>query len=260
MGYGVLFGDNLKKNKGFTLVELSIVIVIIGLIVAGVVGGQSLVKQSKIRALISDYNKYNIAVNAFKLEYNGLPGDLSNASAFGLGTSGNGDKWIHHRTTENLYSWGHLSSSGLIQGAYTGASASPPRVNQIGVNIPASSYGSDVAVYFASIRSSNACLSTNSTPMFGTVHNVNIITFAKLRTNNESCARIGFLNVKDAFGIDQKIDDGIADSGIMFSANSDAGNSNGSRCVDRGTLQTGGANYDLDETGDNCRLLFRIGL
>jgi prepilin-type N-terminal cleavage/methylation domain-containing protein len=66
----------LRVEKGFTLIKLSIVIVIIGLIVAGVVGGQAWVQQANIRGLISDINKYTIALYTFKLEYNAISGDM----------------------------------------------------------------------------------------------------------------------------------------------------------------------------------------
>ena len=59
--------NKLRTEQGFTLIELSIVIVIIGLIVAGVVGGQALVNQSKVRSIITDYRQYQVALNAFKL-------------------------------------------------------------------------------------------------------------------------------------------------------------------------------------------------
>ena len=52
-------------RRGFTLIELSIVIVIIGLIVAGVVGGQSVIKQAKLKTIIQDVNKYTVANHMF---------------------------------------------------------------------------------------------------------------------------------------------------------------------------------------------------
>jgi prepilin-type N-terminal cleavage/methylation domain-containing protein len=63
-----------NSHSGFTLIELSIVIVIIGLIVAGVVAGQSLVKQSKLYSIITDVSRYKVSVNTFRLTYNAIPG------------------------------------------------------------------------------------------------------------------------------------------------------------------------------------------
>lgn len=76
---------NVRKTKAFTLIELSIVVVIIGLIVAGVVAGQSLVKQAKIRGVIQNWQKYTAAVTAFQLQYNTIPGDMPNASSYWSG-------------------------------------------------------------------------------------------------------------------------------------------------------------------------------
>src|ERR1700710_2201298 len=74
------------ENQGFTLIELSIVLVIIGLIVGGVLVGQDLIKAAATRAQISQIEKYNQAVNTFKTKYNGIPGDLqaSLAAQFGF--------------------------------------------------------------------------------------------------------------------------------------------------------------------------------
>ena len=72
----------MKKDLGFTLVELSIVIVIIGLIVGGVTAGQSLVEAAKMQSQISELRKYEVAFNIFKLEYDAIPGDFSQASDY----------------------------------------------------------------------------------------------------------------------------------------------------------------------------------
>lgn len=60
-------------RQGFTLLELSIVIVIIGLIVAGISAGQSLVRQASLRSVISDVDKFRTAKNSFKLAYDANP-------------------------------------------------------------------------------------------------------------------------------------------------------------------------------------------
>jgi prepilin-type N-terminal cleavage/methylation domain-containing protein len=125
------------SQLGFTLIELSIVLVIIGLIVGGVLVGQDLIKAAEIRATVGQVEKYNAAVNTFRTKYNGIPGDLvyAQASAFGLvipttgltsggGTGlGDGNGLIQDTggsTTpigEPLIFWQQLSSASLIDGS-----------------------------------------------------------------------------------------------------------------------------------------------
>ena len=87
-----------NSQLGFTLIELSIVLVIIGLIVGGVIVGQALIKASEVRAQVSQIEQINSSVNTFKLKYNCLPGDCASATAFFNATTqpeevtnGNGD-------------------------------------------------------------------------------------------------------------------------------------------------------------------------
>ncbi len=68
------------RITGFSLVELSLVLVIVGLLVGGVLVGKDLIRAAEIRGILSDYDKYNSAVTAFKLKYNGLPGDITDAT------------------------------------------------------------------------------------------------------------------------------------------------------------------------------------
>src|SRR3984957_20998129 len=77
------------NRNGFTLIELSIVLVIIGLIVGGILVGQDLIKAAEVRAQLLQIEKYNSAVNTFRGKFGGLPGDLalSLANQFGF-TSG----------------------------------------------------------------------------------------------------------------------------------------------------------------------------
>lgn len=125
----------MRSKKGFTLVELAIVIVIIGLILAGILTGRNIVKQATLRAMLTDVNKYTIAINNFKLQYNALPGDFNNAvTYFGATTAdGNGDGNVEW-SAEVYRTWQHLSLAGLIEGSYTGTSVSTKAV--AGRNVP----------------------------------------------------------------------------------------------------------------------------
>jgi len=123
-------------DEGFTLIELSIVLVIIGLIVGGVLVGQDLIKAAEIRATVGQVEKYNAAVNTFRTKYNGMPGDLAatQAAAFGLyssgmdGTTGKGDGngllsdssavTSYQGIGETIVFWRHLSDAGLVDGSF----------------------------------------------------------------------------------------------------------------------------------------------
>lgn len=67
---------SMKRNNGFTLVEISIVIVIIGLLIAGVIQGKSLIQSAKVSNAITLAQDISVALNAFKQQYHMLPGDM----------------------------------------------------------------------------------------------------------------------------------------------------------------------------------------
>lgn len=82
-------------RRGFTLIELSIVLVIIGLIVGGIVIGRELIRAAEIRKFISTITEVKTAINTFRGKYNCLPGDCLGGSTFFSGSeSGNGNNSI----------------------------------------------------------------------------------------------------------------------------------------------------------------------
>jgi prepilin-type N-terminal cleavage/methylation domain-containing protein len=102
----------MKSKNGFTLVELSIVLVIIGLIVGGVVGGQALVQSAKSQKIIKEVREIQTAWNTFQLQYDALPGDFSEAT----------DYW-----PTSTYSWmENGDGNGKLQWASQGAPSAEP--------------------------------------------------------------------------------------------------------------------------------------
>ena len=69
----------LYPRSGFTLIELSVVLVIIAFIIGGVVSAKSLIRQAQIRSIVSEYDQNVKAVKEFVDKYQALPGDISNA-------------------------------------------------------------------------------------------------------------------------------------------------------------------------------------
>ena len=69
----------LNSQKGFTLVELAIVMTIIGLLIGGILKGQELMQNARITATVSQVKSYSAAVTTFKDMYQATPGDMLNA-------------------------------------------------------------------------------------------------------------------------------------------------------------------------------------
>ncbi len=71
-----------NRERAFSLVELSIVLVILGLLAGGVLSGQALIRAADTRSVIADAQRYATALNSFRDKYFSMPGDMSNATQF----------------------------------------------------------------------------------------------------------------------------------------------------------------------------------
>lgn len=110
-----------NREQGFTLVELAIVLVIIGLIIGGVLVGQDMIKSAEIRSTISQWENVNAATNTFRDKYGYIPGDINQDRAVeygfydrtGVAAPGNGDG------NGLLQACGITAADGLLHGCET---------------------------------------------------------------------------------------------------------------------------------------------
>lgn len=110
------------NSKGFTLVELAVVLVILGSIFTAVLKVESMVKNAKTRQLLNQYRELRTAILVYKDKYGYLPGDDPKAVVHvGATHVGNGDGRIDFSVNyENSALFEHLGKAGLIKGLYNG--------------------------------------------------------------------------------------------------------------------------------------------
>jgi len=121
------------RQTGFTLIEIAIVLVIIGLLLGGVVKGQEMISASRARSVISQQDGIKAAFFGFQDRYRALPGDYGAAdSNLNCGAStclnGNNNSYIEAAATgtvahEDILAWSHLSAAGFLSGNYVMANA-----------------------------------------------------------------------------------------------------------------------------------------
>ena len=122
-----------SKQKGFTLVEIAIVLVIVGLLIGGVLKGQEMITNAKLKRIESDNAGIAAAMFSYQDRYLQLPGDDDGAlNRFSLYTDGVADptaiqingnsdgsidgNWVGATDTETANFWKHLRASGLVPG------------------------------------------------------------------------------------------------------------------------------------------------
>ncbi len=110
----------LRYQYGFTLIELAVVLVIIGLIIGGILVGRDLVRSAEINSVVKDISAYRSASRTFQDKFNCFPGDCVKATQFGLGMNGDGNGYIGLTTGyETRLFWIHLAAAGMIGGTYS---------------------------------------------------------------------------------------------------------------------------------------------
>lgn len=191
------------KQQGFTLIEIAIVLVIIGLLLGGILKGQELITSARVRGLISQQDGIKAAFYGFQDRYRSLPGDYSAASTniqmttTGANANGNGDGRILAGGTpdETILVWEHLSKSGFINGNYVYAGTIGDGTT------PKNAYGQYVQLGY----------DLNYYTLTGGVAAASTVQRHNLKTGNQ-------IPVEIAAEVDRKIDDGNGATGsFVFS-------------------------------------------
>jgi prepilin-type N-terminal cleavage/methylation domain-containing protein len=226
--------NDYNGTRGFTLVEIAIVLVVIGFLVGGILVGRDLINAAALRAQISQVDKFTAAVNTFWLKYNCLPGDCADAANWGFAArgiyAGEGDgngiiegiyndapannSGVYQGAGETGLFWQDLGKAGLISGSFPGPVANVVPVGNvsgsaIATYLPAAAIGGGNYVYVYSGGCDNSGnLYSNGLTYFGilAVTQINGGGGGLLESNPG-------LSVQQAYNIDIKIDDGLPQSG-----------------------------------------------
>lgn len=205
------------SRAAFTLVEMAIVLVIIGLLVGGLFASRAYIRSSELNAMMSEAKYYVNAYGQFQGQYKAVPGDMSNATDMFTGTyNGDGNNAINAGIYPNemLMAFQHLALGGFITGSYTGTGDGGTLRTTQGINVPIGVI-SGVTYLFDHPAALDGNVYSDSYYFDGMYFNVLRIagspTSGSMQLPNE-----GFLTPKEAMELDRKFDDGLPGAGDLL--------------------------------------------
>jgi prepilin-type N-terminal cleavage/methylation domain-containing protein len=206
----------MKRNQsGFTLIEIAIVLVIIGLLLGGVLKGQELINSARVKNLATDFKNIPVFIYGYQDKFRALPGDQPQAAldlqfppantadaSTTVATLGNGvinGNWNDISTASESYVfWQHVRLAGLAPGA-TAIPATPAHGDGY---LPVNASGGEIG-----IQSGTSVLA--SSPILDAAGNA-------IRGSYIICS--GGILGKFVKQLDTQMDDGRTDSGSMLAA------------------------------------------
>ena len=247
-----------SSEKGFTLVELAVVMIIIGLLIGGVLKGQELIKNAKVTSTISQVKSLDAAASTFQDIYAGLPGDLLNPGARmpnctgtpcvpTAGTQGNGEveataDFDPSAGDEAQAFFVHLAASDLLSGVVPGA-------DSFGSNYPEAPVGGGWMVMTATAQADLPGVAGTDTTIGSTFRRGLYL----MHQNSVGDTGTGASNAVTMQRIDRKIDDGNPLSGTVYAVEQTAATCT----VDDGS--SGASNtYNTASGAYDCSAIIRI--
>lgn len=255
-------------KKGFSLVEVSIVVIIVGLLIGGIMAGDSLINQAKITKTVSDFSGYQTALRQFQLKYDALPGDMIDATSYfgaadngdGIGSdctslqtdtgkltcNGDGD-FLIDTDNEHLRLWQQLSYGGFIKGGFSGTTLNSSVATWwygYGSNVPKARFGD----------SNYTVLNTSSSMQPSILKNQLLIV--PNPPGAYSFLGSGVLKSEEAMDLDSKMDDSKPGTGTVQAGVGYGGTI--TNCVTSTDITT--SIYDLSKRGLNCNIYIDLNL
>ncbi|MFM9890380.1 MAG: type II secretion system protein [Rickettsiales bacterium] len=244
----------MKSRAAFSLVELSIVLVILGLLTGGILAGQSLIRAAELRSVAADMSRFVTASYTFRDKYFALAGDMTNAESFwgtdssgcpsgggATGTcNGNGDG-ILSGTNEGSRYWQQLAFAGLIEGKYTGTWTAAGAVP--GTNVPRGKISN--TGFSASYLNYVPGDASNTQMNYG-----NEITFGGVNPGFDTSNAV--LKPEEMWNIDTKIDDGKPGQGNIIALYWDT-------CTTAASFTDLNGAYALDVNSIQCSFRYKNG-
>ena len=204
------------KTHGFTLVEMAIVIVIIGLVMGMVTASRSYIRHAELNTIMNESKYYITQFNQFQTLYNAVPGDIARASTIwpknsnGATTNnGDGNGIINADSAEVFYAFEHLADAGLIQGTYSGIGPNA----KIGTNVPTGDVSGITYLFNHPSETDGAIESTNNDLFYQNGLYGHVLRVAAQPNTATGLPSTAFLTPKEAYEMDGKFDDGSPTTG-----------------------------------------------